>query len=101
MFKQREIDCVITKRNSKVYRKIKVSQTCESDGFIRTVYIGQYFRTVHDVNDGFGGKTGSCREYTLPRDDQDSELAGSVQSVKSESHVVLINVELRYRYRPC
>ena len=25
----------------------------------------------------------------------------SVQSVKSESHVVLINMKLRYRYRPC
>ena len=28
------------------------------------------------MNDGFGGKTGSCREYTLPRDDQDSETLG-------------------------
>ena len=46
---------------------------CESSGLMRKVSIGQYVRTTHDVNDGSGGKTGSCGEYTLPRDDQDSE----------------------------
>ena len=68
----------------------------------------RYFRTIHDMNDGFGGKTGSCREYTVLRDDQDHELIGgfvdtpgSVQFVTSEAHVVLINMELRYRYRLC
>ena len=23
-----------------------------------------YYKTIHDVNDGFGGKTGACREYS-------------------------------------
>ena len=47
-----------------------------SGGFMRTVPIGQYFRTIHDVDDGFGPKTGSCREFTLLGDHQDSEPTG-------------------------
>ena len=35
--------------------------------------IGQYFKANHDVDDGFGGTTRACREYTLPCDHQDSE----------------------------
>ena len=46
---------------------------------MRKVSIGQYFRTIHDVNDGFGGKRGSCREYTLPRGDQYSEPTGWIR----------------------
>ena len=41
---------------------------------MRRVPIGQYFRTIQDVDDGFEGKTGSCREYTLRRDHQDCEF---------------------------
>ena len=41
--------------------------------------MGQNFRTIHDVDDGFEGKTGSCSEYTLHHDDQDSELIGSIR----------------------
>ena len=32
------------------------------------VTIGQYFESIHDVDDGFGGTTGAYREYTLPPD---------------------------------
>ena len=56
-----------------------MSHTCDSAGFVREVSIEQYFLTIHDANDGFGGNTGSCREYTLPRDDQDSELSGWIR----------------------
>ena len=30
------------------------------------------------MNDGFGGKTGACREYSLPHDHQDSELVALI-----------------------
>ena len=33
-----------------------------------------YCKTFHDVDDGFEGTTGACREDTLPRDNPDSEL---------------------------
>ena len=55
---------------------MKVSQICDPAGYMRKVSIDQYFRTIHHVNDVFGGKAGSCREYTLSRDDQDSEPTG-------------------------
>ena len=67
--------CIHQERFEKWSSETKVSQICESDGFMRKVSIGQHFRTIQGVNDGFGGKTGSCREYTLPRD-QDSEPIG-------------------------
>ena len=35
-----------------------MTQTCENAGFLRNVSPGQYFRTVHDVDDGFGGDSG-------------------------------------------
>ena len=75
---------------------------------MRKVSVGQHFRTVHDVNDGFW-MTETVMQYTLPRDDQKLctcwvgfvDTPRSVQLVKSESHVVLINVESKYRYRLC
>ena len=60
-------------RFERLSREIKVPQICESAGFMRKVSIGQYFKTIHDVEDGFGGKTQACREYTSLRDHQDSE----------------------------
>ena len=43
-----------------------------------------YYETVHDVDDGFEGETGACREYTLHREDPDLEnlLHGSVDTPK-------------------
>ena len=57
-------------------KEITVSQTCETVGFIGTVCIGQYFRTIHD---GLGGKTGSWRKYTVSRDISSSELVGWIR----------------------
>ena len=47
------------------------SAICESDGIIRPVSVGMYYRTSDDMNDRFGSLTASCREYTLPRAHQD------------------------------
>ena len=54
---------------------------------------------------GFGGTTGTCREYTLPRDDPDSELFASIGGHtrigpvrNSKSYVVLINTESKYMH---
>ena len=53
--------------------EIQITKACESAGFMRRVSIGMYYKTIHDVTDGFGGKTGACREYSLPHDHQDSD----------------------------
>ena len=66
-------------KNEKLSREMKASQISESAGLMRKVSVGQYLRTIHDANDGFGGKTGSCREYTLLRDHQDSEPIGWIR----------------------
>ena len=34
---------------------------------VRTVSPGQYFRTIHDLDDGIGGSTGACREFFTTR----------------------------------
>ena len=47
-------------------KEIKVSLTCELVGFMRKVSHGQSFRTNHDIDDGFEGKTGACRENLEP-----------------------------------
>ena len=45
---------------------------------MRKVSIGQYFKTCHDVDDEFESTTVACRECTLLRDHQDSELVAWV-----------------------
>ena len=75
MFKQLVTDCVfIIKDSKKLSNGIRITKACRSAGFMRRVSIGQYFKTIHDVDDGFGGTTEACREHTLLRDHQDSEL---------------------------
>ena len=93
MFKQRGIGCVsIKKERKKLSSEIKVSQTCESAGFMRKVSIGQYFRTIHDVDDGFGGTTASYREYTLARDHQGSEPIGWITKHTRISPVLHVKI---------
>ena len=41
-------------------REMRVARTCETDGFMRKISLGQYFRTIYDVQGGFGGRTGAC-----------------------------------------
>ena len=100
MFKLWEIDCVITKRNSKI---------CRNKWRDSWVAPGQCLRTIHDIDDGFGGKTGACREYTLPRDRDDSEPVGRIRGFTKivpcqpgQSHVFfLTNMELQFKQHPC
>ena len=42
---------------------------CEDAAFVRRVFIGMSYKTIPDVDDGFGDRTSACREYTLPRED--------------------------------
>ena len=71
---------------------MNVSQICEYAGFMRSVCIGMYFKTIRDVDDGFGGTTGSCREYTLPRDHFHSELVGWISGHTKIGPVLRVRV---------
>ena len=50
----------------------QVRRIYESAGLMRRVSVKMRYRTIEHVKDGFGNRTGSCREYTLPREDQNS-----------------------------
>ena len=39
----------------------------QSAGFMRRVSVRIRCRCIHDLNDGFGDRTGSCREYIKSR----------------------------------
>ena len=45
--------------------------------------------TIHDLDDGFGGGAGACREFSLPRDHDYSVLVGyeDRHSTSSQGHV--------------
>ena len=45
----------------------------EIAGFVRTVSKGMYYKTVEDVDDGFGNFITSCRAYILSRTHPESE----------------------------
>ena len=56
----------------------RVSKFCKEAGFKRVVEVGQYFVTK-DTGDFRQFQSVSCREYTLPQDDQASQPKGWVQ----------------------
>ena len=74
MVSQRASGCVfILKKFEEVPNEIQLTKAFEPAGCTRRVSIGKYFKTIHDLDDGFGGTTGACEEYTLLRDKPDSE----------------------------
>ena len=62
--------CVCIFKYLKNWRK----KACESVGFMRQISVGMLYKTIQDVVDGFEGKTGACRDCTLPREDPKSEI---------------------------
>ena len=66
--------CVHLQRFEELANEVQITKACDSAGFMRTVSIGMSYKTGHDVDDGFEGKTGTCRVYTKPREDPDSEI---------------------------
>ena len=54
--------------------EVQFTKIWESAGFLRRVSVGTHYTTIHDVDDGFEGKNGACREFSVPREDPDSEI---------------------------
>ena len=66
---------------------------------------GMHYRTIQDVNDGFGDRTGSCREFPLSRDDPrirsqtaDHRQYGDQPSSCSQDH--LSSMESKFQSPP-
>ena len=62
--------------------------------------------TIHDLDDVVGGGAGACREYTLPRDDEDScptgwipghTQVGPLLEVKVAYHSDQYGIEVRVK----
>ena len=77
-------------------REVQFTQIGESAGFLRRVSVGMHYRTIQDVDDGFGDRTRACRKYMLPRDDSNSVInlwikghteIGPVLQVKTICHL--------------
>ena len=79
-------------------------QTGERAGFVRQVSPGHCSRTIHDLDDGFGGKAGACPDSTLPWDHENSEPVGwirghtkigPVRQVKDTYHSEQFGIEIQ------
>ena len=83
-----------------VSKEIKVTQTCEIAGFMRTVSPGQCFKAIYDIDDGVEEKLEHAESihYTVTMMIL-SQWGGSVdvQSSKLESLIMLNNMELRFK----
>ena len=56
---------------------LQLTKLCSNAGLARTVEKGQYFTTLDDTE--LDRLKGSCREYTLPRSDQSSQVGGWIR----------------------
>ena len=50
-------------------KEIQFTRVCEDTTFTRRISLEMSYKTIPDVDDGFGDRTSACREYTLPRED--------------------------------
>ena len=56
---------------------LQLTKLCSNAGLAKTVGKGQYFTTLDDEE--LDRLQGSCREYTLPRSDQSSQVKGWIR----------------------
>ena len=65
---------------------------CEDASFWRRVSIGMSYKTIPDVDDGFGDRTLACREYTLPRADSDSRIYAAIPGQTTIGPVLQVHI---------
>ena len=77
-------------RIEKLSQQDRVSKICTDAGFLTTVEVGQFFMTK-DIEEFSQFKDSvACREYTLPRDEDTSDLKGSVRVNTKIGHVLVV-----------
>ena len=88
-------------------QEIQFTRVCEHATFGRRVSIGMCYKTIPDVDDGFGDRTSACREYTplakvlIPEYMQELQDKLQVdQFFKFISHDILTSAELQFRFFP-
>ena len=66
-------------RIEKLSEQDRVSKFCTDAGFLTTVEVGQYFMTKDTEEFSHFAEPVTCREYTLPRDDNSTDPKGWIQ----------------------
>ena len=66
-------------RFEKLLQQDRVSKFCTDAGFLTTVEVGQYFMTKHTAEFSQFTDAVTCREYTLPRDENLSDPKGWIR----------------------
>ena len=62
------------KKYDDMEKEVQFTSVREPAAFARRVSIGMHYKTIHDLNDGFGDRKSACREYTLPGENQNSRI---------------------------
>ena len=96
--------CVYLRQLELLEPEVQFSQIWDSAGFIRRFSVGTLYRTIQDLDDGFGDRIAACREYTFPRDDPESEIKlwieghtriGPVLRVKTTCYLNVHGIEIQ------
>ncbi len=66
-------------RIEKLSQQAKLSKFCTDAGFLTVVEVGQYFMTKNTEEFSQCAEPVTCREYTLPRDEDTSEPKGWIR----------------------
>ena len=64
--------------SSELENSIQLTKVCEDASSWKRVSIGMSYKTIPDVDDGFGDKTPACRGYTLHRANSDSRICATI-----------------------
>ena len=78
-------------RNSQIFpEQEKLTKLCSNAGFSKNIEKGQFFITLDD--DTLDKLMGSCREYTLPRSDESSQVKGWIRGNTKTGPVLEVTV---------
>ena len=66
-------------RVEKLSQQDRVIKICTDAGFLKTVRVGQYFMTKHTEDFSQFTEPVTCREYTLPRDENSTDPEGWIR----------------------
>ena len=59
-------------------KSLQFTKVCEDASFWKRLPIGVCYKTIADVDNGFGDRTPACREFSHPRADSDSRIYAAI-----------------------
>ena len=74
----RETDCKTLFKVLILVKKTLFARVCCAAAFRELVSVGMRYKTIPDVDDGYGGRTPACREHTYPPDQANSRVYAAI-----------------------